>query len=193
MTASEYAHLRGRSRAWVTGQLKVGMPAVRTGRQGAEVEIDPGPAIDWEIEQARAGRRGASDSQRDRLAKEQADKVAMANAVEREDHMLRSHIEPVLMEMAAHLGARLDSIAGRLANQVATLSDPADIRIRLLTEHRAVRSAVAEHLRKLARSRPVAEQRRGHFDAAAEPKSKPVGRRKSGDAAGKPKARKVRK
>jgi phage terminase Nu1 subunit (DNA packaging protein) len=183
LTASEYAKLRGRSKAWVSGRIKAGMPASGSGRSGSEYEIDPAVAIDWEIEQARFDRVEKGGSQRDRLAKEQADKVALANAVERGNHMLRSQVEPVLLSLAAELGASLDAIAGRLASQLAGLSDAAAIRQLLLAEHRGVRGRVADHLRQLAGGLRDVGAGGGGDDASATAKPKRVGRRKPRAAA----------
>lgn len=148
LTNRGFAQLLKVSPATVTSWMGAGMPHSRGGRQGRRVEVDLAAALPWVLQQ-----RGAvpAGSQRDRLAKEQADKVALANAVERGNHMLRSQVEPVLMELSADLSARLDSIAGRLAGELAHLSDPAEIRHRLLVEHRSVRSGLADHLRGLSR------------------------------------------
>jgi len=191
VTASEYAKLRGRSKGWVSGRIKAGLPATGSGRPGSEYQIDPAVAIEWEIEQARYERPEKGGTQRDRLAKEQADKVALGNAVEREQHMLRAQVEPVLMEMAADLSARLDATASRLANDLAAISDPADIRQRLLRELRGVRAGVADHLGQLARRQPDAAAGGGGADAAAAAKPKRVGGRKPRTPARKPRARKV--
>lgn len=191
LSATEYARLRGRSNAWVSGRIKAGMPHEGGERTGKPVRIEPAKAIEWEIEEARFERAERGESQRDRLAKEQADKVALANAVERENHMLRTQVEPVLLTMVAELGADLDAIAGRLASELANLSDPAEIRQRLLGEHRGVRAALADRLRQLARRGGNAGAGGGRDDAAAAPRTARVGGRKPRAAAGKSRARKV--
>ena len=158
MNASAYAALRGRSRSWLTRQLKLGMPAVRSGRQGAEIVIDPAAAIDWEIARAEVDQK---PSQRDRLASVQADKIAMANAKARQKVMLRDQLEPVLAAMLSDLEARLEATAAELPALLATLTDPAEIRSRLLAAHRSVRAGAAEHLRKLAHAGPDPQPRKG--------------------------------
>ena len=131
----------------VTAWMQAGLPHRNSGRQGRTVSIPLAEALPWLAKH----RANASDSQRERLAKEQADRVALANAAQRGDHMLRSQVEPVLMTLAANLSASLDAIAGRLATELASVSDPAQVRQRLLAEHREVRAQLANNLRTLAR------------------------------------------
>lgn len=50
MNSKEYAEIRGRSPAWVTAQIKDGMPATNGGRSGKDYAIDPVAAMRWELE-----------------------------------------------------------------------------------------------------------------------------------------------
>lgn len=74
-----------------------------------------------------AAGRGGEESQslaaeRARLAKEQADKIAMQNAVTRRELVPVSVVENVLASIGAKIGRLLDSIPGTLRRRVATLS-----------------------------------------------------------------------
>lgn len=193
LSATDYARLRGRSKAWVSGRIKAGMPHEGGERTGKPVLIDPPKAIEWEIDEARSERSEKGPSQRDRLAKEQADRVALANAVERENHMLRGQVEPILLTLVAELGAGLDAIAGRLASELAGISDAAAIRQRLLAEHRGVRAELADNLRQLARREGDAGARDRGADTAASAKPKRVGGRKPRAAARNARTRPVAK
>lgn len=169
------------------------MPHEGGGRKGAECRIDPAKAIEWEIDEARFEKSERGTSQRDRLAKEQADKVALENSAARGDHMLRSQVEPVLLTMVATLAAGLDAISGRLAGELAGVSDQATIRQRLLAEHRGVRAGLADAIRELARSAGDAGTGGGSDDTATAAKPGRVGGRKPSGAARKSRARKVAK
>lgn len=67
VTASQYAEIRDRCNAWVTIQLGKGMPHTGGGRSGAEVQIDTGKAIEWEVAQAKAAGRTATQNMKERL------------------------------------------------------------------------------------------------------------------------------
>lgn len=192
VTAGQYAEIRGRSKAWVSAQIKAGMPVLSAGKAGREYEIEPSAAIDWEVEQAKASRAGG-ESQRDRLAKEQADKVALENAVRRGELAKVAHFRAIAAAAISHLNAELDGIAGRLANELAGISDPAEIRGRLLDQHRAARAAFADRLRELGELGPGDHGAGGSREAAAAPDAKRVGRRKPSTSARKPRARSVPK
>lgn len=94
--------------------------------------------------------RDEPGSQRERLAKEQADKIALENARRRGELILVEHVEELFTTLAAELAARHDAVPGRVANEFAGISDAAVIRQRLLDEMREVRSAVADAAIKLA-------------------------------------------
>lgn len=176
MNGAEYAELRGRTRAWVSGMIKKGMPVLAAGRPGRECQIEPGHAIDWEIAQARAGRKQEkTETQRDRLAKEQADKVAIENAVRRGELAKVAHFRAVATAAVSYLSSELDGIAGRLANELAGISDPAEIRQRLLAQHRDARATFAQRLAKLGESCATGAGPSTAGDAAEESDAEPVG------------------
>lgn len=187
-SASQFAELLGVVPASVSQWLDAGMPASRTARQGSRVEIDVTKALPWVL-----SRREPPGSQRERLAKEQADKVALENGVKRRELIHVAQVSDVLSTLAADLAARHDALSGRVANELAGISEPAVIRERLLDEARGVRAAVADAVAKLAESLGAATDDGGDPDAAEEADGGGVGERVPRPAARKRRARAVAK
>jgi phage terminase Nu1 subunit (DNA packaging protein) len=131
----------------VTRWIEEGMPTVaRSGTKGKEVLIDTTEALTWLFNFHRSKREKAKMGARDLLANEQMLKVALDNAERRGQLLpldyLRNLLGPAFVEHAS----QLDGMAGRLANELAGLSDPARIRDVILTESRRIRGAFASGL-----------------------------------------------
>lgn len=147
-----------------------------------------------ELLQFLAHRQGyAPGSERERLARAQAEKFELENARRRGELTLVALISELLKSMAADIAGRLDGLAGRLANELAGISDAAVIRERLLTECRAIRSGFADHIRSITESDPSTEVAGDDISAAAPAKRKRVGRSVSKTAARKRRARAMEK
>ncbi len=174
VNAQEYAQIRGHTKQWVGQQIAAGMPVKQVGKRKLEYQIDTAVAIQWEIDRIRQAAKPGS--QRERLAKEQADKFELENARRRGELLLASHVAQVLASLGADLAARHDGLAGRVANEFAGISDAARIRERLLDELRHVRGALADATEKLADALGGAEDSRADPAATAGPKPKRVGR-----------------
>lgn len=193
VTAGEFARLIGMSSGWVSKQMDAGMPATRTGKSGAKVSIDTAPAIQWLLERAAAGAEERPDSQRDRLAREQADAVALANAQRRGELVPIGQVRAVASELIVRLGSALEGLPGRLANEIAGISDPAEIRARIGDEIRGARTAFAHGIEAMA-GVPAGATAPGSAGApAAKAHPRAVGRRKPRAAARKRGARTVSK
>lgn len=164
------------------------MPA-KAGRQGREAQIDAEKAIPWVV----LHREAPPGSQRERLAKEQADKVAIENAAKRGELMHADQVAEVFTSLAADLAARHDAVPGRVASEFAGITEPAIIRSRLLDELRIVRAAVADALGRLEDAPPDDSDDAGDPDSASEAERSRVGRRKPRAAARKRGARTVAK
>jgi len=88
--------------------------------------------------------------ERKRLIKAQADKT------ESENQKLRGELVPfelmadVLNEVAVLYGTGVDALPSRLANELAGINDPAEIKARLFDECRRIRIATADLLRRFA-------------------------------------------
>ena len=188
MTRGEFAKFCDVSPATVTNWMDAGMPAERSGRKGAEVAIDIAAAIPWVI-----NHREPPGSQRERLAGEQADKVAMENEVRRGRLIDIAVVEEVLMTKAAYLAQAHDAVAGRLAHDLAGITDPGLIRTRLLAEMREIRAGVAQHSLRTADALDRIAQDVEHREAAAEPDGESVGGPDKASPGRKRRTRKVAK
>jgi phage terminase Nu1 subunit (DNA packaging protein) len=164
------------------------MPA-KAGRQGREAQIVAEQAVPWVV----LHRETPPGSQRERLAKEQADKVALENAVKRGELIFSDQVAEVLLTLSADLASRHDALPGRMASELAGINEPAVIRQRLLDELRAVRASFADAITKLADALGSAEDSGGDSEAAAETDGERVGKRKPRAAAGKRRAGAVAK
>lgn len=192
-TRNEFASLVGMSAGWVTKALDEGMPAVRSGRKGDAVEIDTAQAWPWLLERAEGRVGNRPESERDRLASEQADKVALENRVRRGELVEAAAVQSMASELVARLGSALDGLPGRLANELAGIHEPAEIRARLVDEIRTARNSYAEGLGRMADAAAGAGAGRAAGAGASAAKAKPqrVGGRKPRAAARKRGARAV--
>lgn len=188
ITRAKFAEFCGVSRATVTNWMDAGMPAKRTRRPGSEVQIDPTLAVPWVI-----NHREPAGSQRERLAGEQADKVAMENEARRGRLIDVALVEETMMGLAAHLARSHDAVSGRMAHELAGISDPGLIRTKLLEELREIREDAAQFSGRTAGAleRMAEDGERG--EAAAESDGEPVGGSGEKATGRKRRARKVAK
>jgi hypothetical protein len=100
-------------------------------------------------ENGRATGRGAEHS---RLARAQAVKVEMENSRRAGLYVLHTHVMDLLSNVTTTLVSALESIPGRVANELAATNDPAVVRQRLQDEHRTVRGALADRVDEFAHS-----------------------------------------
>lgn len=91
------------------------------------------------------------------LSKEKARLVnAQADAQELKNAITQGRVAPVsdlltaLMEIFSIVATQLDGISGRLANELAGVSDARIIRQRLLDESRRIRTAATDQIKRLA-------------------------------------------
>ena len=188
MTRGEFAKFCDVSPATVTNWMDAGMPAERSGRKGAEVAIDIAAAIPWVINY-----REPPGSQRERLAKEQADKIAMQNETQRGRLIDVAIVEEIWMAKAAHMAQLHDAVAGRLAHEFLGSTDPGINRSRLLAELREVRDSIAKFTLGIADALERAAESGEHREAAAEPDGEPVGGSDKTPSGRKRRTRKVAK
>ncbi|BAI72535.1 hypothetical protein AZL_018970 [Azospirillum sp. B510] len=87
-------------------------------------------------------------TERARLAREQADAVAIRNAVSRRELLPRSDVTRAVVGAFTIVRDRLSALPARLAGSLAATTDPADARARLET-------AIADVLAELAETRVV--------------------------------------
>ena len=145
MTGAGFARLCGVDAATVTHWCKGGMPHDGGGASGVKLAIDIKAAVPWVVR----NRTEQPGSERDRLAKEQADKFAIDNAIKRGELIQAQQVEDVLAAALATLASQLDGLPGRMATPLASLDDPATVRAKLLDETRRIRAAYADQFAKL--------------------------------------------
>lgn len=187
LTGREFAKLCGVSPATVTNWMNDGMPCVRSGRAGREVQIDIEQAFPWVV----SHRDAPPGSQRERLAKAQADKVEMENEQRRGRTIDAGQVEDTMLGVAAYLAREHDALPGRVANELAGINEPALIRSRLLEECRAIREGLAQHFGRTADALDDLAEELDGGQAAAESDGEPVGGSVEDPPARKRRARKV--
>lgn len=144
MNATAFARLLGVAKSTVSGWMAAGMPH-RPGRGKRPAQIVLAEALPWVLHH----RMAPPGSERERLAKEQADRVALDNAVKRGELVYASHVDEIMATMSADLVALLEALPGRAAAPAAGKS-AAEVRSILLDEVRRVRGAFAEAIGALA-------------------------------------------
>jgi hypothetical protein len=87
-------------------------------------------------------------SERLRLLSEQADREALENAVRRGEVIDFEDALEVVASIALLVASRLDGVGGGLANELINEPNPAKIRKKLLSEHRAICEALVGEAHK---------------------------------------------
>lgn len=190
---SEFKRFTGLSIRSIKDYIDAGMPLKsRTGQQGKALVIDSCEAFQWLINHY-GERKGKKLSERERLAMNQADKVALENAQKRGELIPVEILQEVLGSAFADHGAQLDGLAGRLANELAGITEPARIRAKLLDEVRRVRAALAQSLSGVVESGKGTAERGADSGTPAKSDSSSVGRRGKNPSPGKRGTRRVEK
>lgn len=158
VTRSQYAKFRGKSPAWVSEQMKKGMPHQTEGVKGKAVKINTVKAIAWEFEQE-INRRGLANTQPDaeiidintarkQLIIEQERKYKLENDLLDGTLLPAADVERGFNEAVVMLASLLDGAAGKMAQGDAIL------RQRLLDEHRRIRDNFANKLESIGGNSP---------------------------------------
>lgn len=157
VTLSQFAKLIGTSAQTVTNWRREGMPCTGGGRHGAAARVDLEQALPWVV----ARRDSRPDSERERLAHEQADKVALENARTRGELVDAGMVDSTFAKFAAEIHAQHQTITNRCAHEFASLADPQRIRERLREEFAAMGECLSTVAGEIAeqceRSAAVAE------------------------------------
>jgi len=182
ISKQDLADLIGKSPRWVSKLIDDGLPVAGGGGKGIPVQIDSEQAINWLI--ANALRKeigddddddeegGGSTSSEDKLLKR-----ARREKLQIEIDTARSRMVPVagvvffLKTIAAVYATQLDSVASRLASDLAVIDDPATIRASLFDEMRRIRAATADRLEHRSREliAQVGQLNIGAVDAGESP------------------------
>jgi len=136
-----------------------GMPIAVKGQRGAGYSYDIGAVFrwygQWQVDKAIGkGHEPGSEvivlkTEEGRLKKFQADKAEVDAQIARKTVLLIDDVKDTLNEIAATYGSQLDALGGRLANELAAIEEPAEIRQKLFAEGRRIREATADALEAL--------------------------------------------
>ena len=140
VTRSEFAALFDVTPQAVSQWLQQGMPGRRSGKRGQAVEIDLQAAVPWALQ-----RLIAPLPERERLAKEQADAVALRNDEHRRQLILAEHVRHAVEHLQDGLGDCLE-LPADLPERIAATSDPARIRAMLMDWIRRARGQYADQV-----------------------------------------------
>ena len=145
ISRARFARMTGRSPQAVSQWIADGLPHDGGGR-GNRIVIDLDRALPWLIDN-----RGAPPgSERERLAKEQADRLALQNAQTRRELVRADHVERTIGEALGLLKEQINGIPGRLASQLASVEDPAMCRSLLMGESARILNSYKAALETLA-------------------------------------------
>lgn len=149
VSRARLARMTNRSPQAVSQWLADGLPHDGGGR-GNRIVIDLDRALPWLVDN-----RGAPPgSERERLASEQANRLALANAQTRGELVRSEHVSNTIGEALGLLKEQVNGLPGRLATQLANIEDPALCRSVLVTESARILAAYKDALDKLASEEP---------------------------------------
>lgn len=146
---NQFTQFVGYTRQRVSAWIRQGMPAKR-GRKGRELQIDTVLAMKWLHDYWSAPTRGKPLGERERLAREQADRLAMQNEATRNQLVYADQVGSLVSAAVSELDNLLSDVPDRLAAPLANETNAALAREILLTEHRRIRAAYATALKDLA-------------------------------------------
>lgn len=141
VTAAALAEFCGKSPAWVSKQIAAGMPVAVQGENGLAHQIDSAEALDWMLKQAAGDERTATA----RLKTAQAERAERDNLIQDGTLIPVSMYQDALVELASETVRALSALPGRLAGELAGITDPALMRARLIDEVTTIRNSLAGH------------------------------------------------
>jgi len=150
VSLTAYARFRSRSTGWVSNQIAAGMPRSGGGVSGKRLSIPLAKAVAWEIERAQMVASEPAATERARLHREQADKLALENAVRRKELVYTATVDALCRRAASMWASELDGVPGRMAGELVGISDAAEVRHRLFKEMRSVRKRFADECGRIA-------------------------------------------
>lgn len=162
ISKKELAELIGKSERWITNLIDEGLPVAAGGGKGVALQIDSEAAINWLIKREVTREVGDDDdedgegkgaaSTEDRLLKR-----ARRQKLQIEIDVAYSRLVPAetaaffLTTIAAVFATQLDSVASRLASELAVINEPSLVRARIFEEMRRIRAATSDQLDQRAR------------------------------------------
>ncbi|MBF0182744.1 MAG: terminase small subunit [Magnetococcales bacterium] len=153
LNRAQFAELIGKSRGWVSKLMAAGMPFVPGGGKGHEVAIDSVQAIAWLIERERhkatTGEPETLLTERIRLTSAQANKAEMEVSQMSNLFVEKEAVKAVFAEAMVIIATQMDGLGGRLASELAGMTNQAEIQALLLRETRRIRATAAAKLGEL--------------------------------------------
>jgi phage terminase Nu1 subunit (DNA packaging protein) len=151
VTANELGKYLGITGRRVGQLVKDGLPYKEIGKRK---RYDLEAAIPWYISFIRTSKADQGyDKERTRLVKAQADKTELETQIRRGEVLELELVEQGMMGVAAEYSAQMDAIPGRIANDVAALSDVAKIQTLIHDQIRGVTDVVTDRLAAIAEYR----------------------------------------
>ena len=136
-----------------------GMPIAIQGKRGAGYTYDTAAVFRWygawQVKKAlangheKAGKVVDLKTEEARLKGFQADKAEIEALKARREVILVEDAKDTLNDIAVVYGSQIDALGGRLANELAAIDEPAEIRQKLFAEGRRIREATANALEAL--------------------------------------------
>jgi len=136
-----------------------GMPVAVKGKKGSTYSYDMAAVFRWygawQVDKvlAKGHERGGKivDIKREeaRLKMHQADKAEIEALKAKNEVLMIEDVKDTLNDVAVIYGSQLDALGGRLANELAAIEEPAEIRQKLFAEGRRIREATAHALEAL--------------------------------------------
>lgn len=163
VNGSELSQILDVSRLTVTNWTNDhGMPQAEKGKRGTRHQYDIGACFRWygEWQVSKVLRTNPDDgsgtgtvislkTEEARLKKHQADKAEVEAQKAKGEVLIVDDVKDSLNDIAVSFGSQLDALGGRLSNELAAITDPAEIRKVLFEESRRIRSATADALEAL--------------------------------------------
>jgi len=147
------ADLLGKSPKHISNLIDDGLPVEGGGGRGKAVEIDSESAINFLIRREIAKRLGDEEddgsNQADadlELKRVRKEKIELEIDIKKRGLLPFDAVESILFLIANVYATQLDSLASRVASDMAVLDDPAEIRQLLFKECRGIREATADRL-----------------------------------------------
>lgn len=158
VNGKELAEIFGVTDRAITLWLRNGLPPLTETKRGKANSYNTAQAIKWkinaEIQKILPGSAKAAILDRNaedaRLKKHQADKAEVDAQKARQEVAAIDDVQDILNRVAVIYGTQIDAISGRLANDLATITDPSEIRARIFEEGRRIRNETADALQEFA-------------------------------------------
>ena len=142
----------------LTTWQKNGLPILNASGRGKASAYNTKQAINWRIQYevqkiAPTGTKGVlldRNAEDARLKKHQADKAEIEAQIAQRKVILVEDVKDILNQVAVIYGTQVDAIGGRLANDLAAITDPSEIRAKIFKEGRRIRNQTADALKEFA-------------------------------------------